>query len=191
MKRFNLTIIIIFSCQGCVFISNQKYPPDHKLLVNKTSSSCIDINGTYSNDNFPVEDKRVFFANNSKVSLAAYLVGGITSTEKADKVMISQDSRNILEVTALEGEKVVASAQYCLDKKDFKCGESKIIFKTGMIDTSGTIGILLESEHIELSKTEDLDLVLRMVENGGGVLVIPPLPLFGNSSYLSFFKKLK
>lgn len=188
--RICLIFVFLIFCPGCVYLSHQKYPESNKLWAEE-GTQCIDIEGVYYNANFPVEDKRMF-KNTSTISLASNLISSALSDQKVDKVRINQDGSNTLEILALDGERVIANQKYYLERKDYQCKNGRIIFKYRYPDMGGMMGIpLYNSNHLELSKTINSDLVLSDFTAGYNILIIPPIPLFGNESVLYFFKKIE
>ncbi|GEM_PF-3492550 len=172
-------------------ISHQKYPESNKFLAKEMGASCVDMEGVYNNSNFEVEDKRIF-KNTSTISLASHLIPAVAPNQKVDKVKINQHDPNVLEILALEGEDVVASQKYDLEKKDYQCKDGRIIFKYHYPDMAGIMGQPLHnSNHLELSRTIHSDLALRESTVFYNILVIPPLPLFLNGSELYFFRKIE
>ena len=189
---FRIFVILgILFCQGCVYISHQKYAESNKFLAEEVGSRCIDIEGVYNNFDFAVEDKRMF-KDTSTISLASRLVSGVSLDKKIDKVKINQDDSNVLEILALEGGTVIASQKYYLEKKDYQCKDGRVIFKYQYPNMWGMMGIpLYNSVHLELSRTTDFDLVLRDSTVSYDIFVIPPIPLFSHESRLYFFKKVE
>lgn len=186
LKRI-LIFYLVLICPGCVYISHQKYPETHKFMPAK-GSQCINIEGTYNNTNFPVEDKRLF-KNKETISLAAEL--GLTD-QIVKKVKIIQADPNALEVSVLDVHNVILSKKQYFRKTDYQCKNGRIIFKYKYPDMSGLMGVsFYNSNHIEVTKTFQSDLVLGYFNGGFIVNVIPPIPLLGSESVLYFFKKIE
>jgi hypothetical protein len=96
-KFAGFALLLAVFCEGCVWISNQKYPVDHALFEGTPQASCVDISGTYSNVNTPVEKKPLFAG---KEMLLSYLF--LSDHEKIKKVVIKQTSANDLDIIGMD-----------------------------------------------------------------------------------------
>lgn len=185
---FNIPLIflLVLICPGCVYISHQKYPETHKFMPEK-GGQCIKIAGIYNNQNSPVKDKRLFYKDMATTSLAPSF--GFLE-QSVDKVKISQDDLNALEIAVLDDQHTALSKKIFFRNVDYECKNGRIIFRNTYPNMWGLMGQpIYNSNHYEITKTFDGDLVLGDFRVGFNILIIPPLPILTNESALYFFRK--
>lgn len=187
---FLLTMIFLFE-SGCVMVSHQKEPEEYRVLNISGENECVDLTGVYQNKKVFIEDKDRFFKNDYALSLAHFLIPETNVDQEEDQVIVDFINQCTLEVKVMRSAKVIATEEYYKDKGDFKCRNGHIIFRSRKEMGPGENGMnSFSSEHIELSKSVNLDLIVRNYSSGVATIFIVPIA-YGNGSDFYVFRRIK